>query len=76
MVGIVGALSAFYSAGLDMCGRAHRLLGAQRLIAKLPIIAAMPYKYAIGEHYIYPRNDLGFAENFLQMMCSLLHPFL
>jgi citrate synthase len=68
MVGMVGALSAFYSAGLDMGDRAHRLLVAQRLIAKLPTIAAMSYKHAIGEPYIYPRNDLGFAENFLHMM--------
>jgi len=68
MVGMVGALSAFYSVGLDIGDKKHRMTVAHRLIAKLPTIAAMTYKYSMGEPIIYPRNDLGFAENFLHMM--------
>jgi citrate synthase len=70
MVGMVGALSAFYSAGLDIGDKKHRYTVAQRLIAKMPTIAAMAYKYAQGEPFVYPRNDLGFAENFIHMMFS------
>lgn len=71
MVGVVGALSAFYHEALDISDASHRELSAMRLIAKMPTIAAMAYKYNIGQPYIYPRNDLSYAENFLHMMFSL-----
>ena len=71
MVGVVGALSAFYHEALDISEASHRELSAMRLIAKMPTIAAMAYKYNIGQPYIYPRNDLSYAENFLHMMFSL-----
>ncbi|MDR4517594.1 MAG: citrate synthase [Nitrosomonas sp.] len=71
MVGVVGALSAFYHEALDISEASHRELSAIRLIAKMPTIAAMAYKYNIGQPYIYPRNDLSYAENFLHMMFSL-----
>jgi citrate synthase len=70
MVGMVGALSAFYSAGLDIGDKKHRTTVAMRLIAKMPTIAAMAHKYAVGEPFVYPRNDLSFSENFLNMMFS------
>jgi citrate synthase len=68
MCGVVGALSAFYHDSLDITNEAHRSISAFRLIAKLPTIAAWAYKYNIGQPFIYPRNDLGYAENFLYMM--------
>lgn len=68
MCGIVGALSAFYHDSLDISNPRHREISAHRLIAKLPTIAAMVYKYSIGQPIIYPRNDLKYAENFLHMM--------
>ncbi|MCB1948318.1 citrate synthase [Nitrosomonas sp.] len=71
MVGVVGALSAFYHDALDISDASHRELSAMRLIAKMPTIAAMAYKYNIGQPYIYPCNDLSYAENFLHMMFSL-----
>lgn len=71
MVGVVGALSAFYHDALDITNPIHRELSAIRLIAKMPTIAAMAYKYNFGQPYIYPRNHLGYAENFLHMMFSL-----
>ncbi|SEN24299.1 citrate synthase [Nitrosomonas marina] len=71
MVGVVGALSAFYHDALDISDASHRELSAMRLIAKMPTIAAMAYKYNIGQPYVYPRNDLSYAENFLHMMFSL-----
>ncbi|MBX3628419.1 MAG: citrate (Si)-synthase [Nitrosomonas sp.] len=71
MVGVVGALSAFYHDALDITNPVHRELSAIRLIAKMPTIAAMAYKYNFGQPYIYPRNHLGYAENFLHMMFSL-----
>ncbi len=71
MVGVVGALSAFYHDALDITNPEHRELSAIRLIAKMPTIAAMAYKYNFGQPYIYPRNHLGYAENFLHMMFSL-----
>ncbi|HBV20844.1 MAG TPA: citrate synthase [Nitrosomonas sp.] len=71
MVGVVGALSAFYHEAMDISDASHRELSAMRLIAKLPTIAAMAYKYNIGQPYIYPRNNLSYAENFLHMMFSL-----
>ncbi len=68
MCGVVGALSAFYHDSLDITNESHRSISAFRLIAKLPTIAAWAYKYNIGQPFVYPRNDLGYAENFLYMM--------
>jgi citrate synthase len=68
MCGVVGAMSAFYHDSLDIHDPEHRRIAAFRLIAKVPTIAAWAYKYSIGQPFIYPRNDLGYAENFLHMM--------
>ncbi|MGM0449852.1 MAG: citrate synthase [Pseudomonadota bacterium] len=68
MVGVVGALSAFYHDTMDLTDEHEREVAAHRLIAKMPTIAAMCYKYSIGQPFMYPRNDLGYAENFLYMM--------
>ena len=68
LCGTVGALSAFYPDANDIAVPANRDLAAIRLIAKLPTIAAWAYKYTQGEAFIYPRNDLNYAENFLSMM--------
>ncbi len=68
MVGVVGALSAFYHNNLDIEDVNHREITAIRLIAKIPTLAAWSYKYTIGQPFVYPRNDLGYAENFLHMM--------
>ncbi len=67
MCGVVGALAAFYHDSLDISDPAQREISAHRLIAKLPTLAAMAFKYSIGQPFVYPRNDLGFAENFLHM---------
>ncbi|NQU60352.1 MAG: citrate (Si)-synthase [Rhodospirillales bacterium] len=68
MVGVVGALSAFYHDSTDITDPYHRMVASYRLIAKMPTIAAMAYKYTIGQPFVYPRNDLKFSENFLYMM--------
>ncbi|MBA2056462.1 citrate (Si)-synthase [Psychrobacter cryohalolentis] len=68
MVGVVGALSAFYHEDLDISNEEHREITAIRLIAKMPTLAAMSYKYSQGEPFMYPRNDFNYAENFLYMM--------
>src|SRR5690606_14652795 len=68
MCGVVGALSAFYHDSLDIKNPQHREITAFRLIAKMPTIAAMCYKYAMGQPFMYPRNDLSYSENFLHMM--------
>jgi citrate synthase len=68
MVGVVGALSAFYHDAMDISDASHRELSAFRLIAKLPTITAMAYKYNVGQPFIYPRNSLNYAENFMHMM--------
>ncbi|NVK43572.1 MAG: citrate (Si)-synthase [Oceanospirillaceae bacterium] len=68
MVACVGALSAFYHDSLDINDAHHREVCAFRLIAKMPTLAAMCFKYSIGQPFMYPRNDLGYAENFLRMM--------
>lgn len=68
MVGVVGALSAFYHDSLDISKQADRELSAMRLVAKMPTIAAMSYKYSIGEPFMHPDHNLGYAENFLHMM--------
>jgi len=68
MVGVVGALSAFYHDSLDINDPAHREISAFRLIAKLPTIVAMAYKYNMGQPFMYPRNDLSYTANFMRMM--------
>jgi citrate synthase len=68
MCGVVGALSAFYHDSMDISNPQHRLISAHRLIAKIPTLAAMVYKYSIGQPFMYPRNDLSYSENFLHMM--------
>ncbi len=68
MCGVTGALSAFYHDSLDIENVDHRRITAHRLIAKMPTLAAMSYKYALGQPFMYPRNDLDYAENFLHMM--------
>lgn len=67
MCGVVGGLSAFYHDSLDIWDPAQRELSAHRLIAKIPTLAAMTHKYALGQPFMYPRNDLSFSENFLYM---------
>ena len=71
MCGVVGALSAFYHDSTDITDRRQREIASYRLIAKMPTIAAMAYKYSVGQPFVYPRNDLKFAENFLHMMFSV-----
>jgi citrate synthase len=68
MVGVTGALSAFYHDSLDINDPHHREVSAFRLIAKLPTIVAMAYKYNMGQPFMYPRNDLGYTANFMRMM--------
>jgi citrate synthase len=68
MVGIVGALSAFYHEAMDFSDEEHRTMSFYRLIAKLPTIVAMAYKYNTGQQFMFPRNDLSYAENFMHMM--------
>ncbi len=68
MIGVVGALSAFYHDTLEIDNEEHRMVAAHRLIAKMPTLAAMCYKYSIGQPFMYPRNDLDFSANFLYMM--------
>jgi len=69
--GVVGAMSSFYHSDLDIHEADQRMRSAHRLIAKMPTIAAMAYKYSIGQPFVYPRNDLTYAENFLHMMFSV-----
>jgi citrate synthase len=68
MCGVVGALSAFYHDSLDINNARHREISAFRLIAKMPTITAMAYKYNVGQPFMYPRNALSYAENLLYMM--------
>ena len=68
MCGVVGALSAFYHDSTDITDPHHRMVASHRLIAKMPTIAAMTYKYSLGQPFIYPRNDLKYSENLLHMM--------
>jgi citrate synthase len=70
MVGVVGALSAFYHDSLDINDPQQRMIASIRLIAKVPTIATMAYKYSTGQPFMYPRNDLRYSENFLHMMFS------
>jgi citrate synthase len=67
MCGSVGALSAFYHDSTDISDEKQRMIASLRMIAKMPTLAAMAYKYHVGQPFVYPRNDLGYAANFLQM---------
>ncbi len=71
MVGVVGALAAFYHDHMDIRNPEHREITIQRLIAKMPTIAAWSYRYATGKPFIYPRNHLNYTENFLHMMFAM-----
>jgi len=71
MVGVVGAMSAFYPDSTDIHDPWQREVASIRLVAKMPTIAAMAYKYSIGQPFIYPRNDLDYASNFLRMCFSV-----
>jgi citrate synthase len=71
MVAVVGALSAFYHDSTDINDPRQRAIASHRMIAKMPTIAAMAYKYSIGQPFIYPRNDLDFTANFLQMCFAI-----
>ncbi len=67
MCGVVGALSAFYHDSTDISDPEQRTIASHRMIAKMPTIAAMAYKYAIGQPFLYPDNDLSYTGNFLRM---------
>ena len=71
MVGIVGSLSAFYHSELNMNDPEHRRISAMRMLAKMPVIAAACHRHSIGFPFVYPRADLSYGENFLNMMFSL-----
>jgi citrate synthase len=71
LCGVVGAMSSFYHDDLDISDPEQRQRSSYRLIAKLPTIAAMAYKYSIGQPFVYPRNSLSYSENFLNMMFSV-----
>ena len=71
MVGVVGALSAFYHDSTDFSDLNQRMVACHRLIAKIPTIGAMAYKYSIGQPFVYPKNDLSYTENFLHMTFSV-----
>lgn len=68
MVGVVGALSAFYHEALDTSDVEHRSVSFNRIVAKMPTIVAMAYKYNTGQPFMYPRNDLDYTANFMHMM--------
>ncbi|WP_443970922.1 citrate synthase [Sphingobium sp. CR28] len=71
MCGVVGALSAFYHDSTDISDPVQRKIASHRLIAKMPTIAAMAYKYSVGQPFVYPRNDLSYTANFLRMTFSV-----
>ena len=71
LCGVTGALAAFYQDSLDVNDERHRDIAAYRLVSKMPTLAAMCYKYSIGQPFVYPRNDLSYAGNFLHMMFSV-----
>ena len=71
MVGVVGALSAFYHDSTDFSDLNQRMIACHRLIAKIPTIGAMAYKYSVGQPFVYPKNNLSYAENFLYMTFSV-----
>jgi len=68
MVGVVGSMSAFYFDSMDVMNPEHRQISAHQLLAKVPTIASWSYKYSLGQPFIYPKNDFGYAENFMRMM--------
>ena len=68
LTGLVGAMSAFYHDSTDINNPQHRDIAAIRLIAKMPTLVAMAYKYTVGQPYMYPQNDLSYAGNFMRMM--------
>ncbi|MGC6386142.1 citrate synthase [Ewingella sp. S1.OA.A_B6] len=68
LCGVTGALAAFYHDSIDVENERHREIAAYRLLSKMPTVAAMCYKYSIGQPFIYPRNELSYAGNFLHMM--------
>ena len=70
LVGTVGALASFYHDSLDINDPHHREVSAIRLVAKMPTLVAMAYKYSIGQPFVYPKNDLSFSANFMRMMFS------
>ncbi|GHU04412.1 citrate synthase [Alphaproteobacteria bacterium] len=70
MCGVAGALSAFYHDSLDITDPRQRMVASYRMIAKMPTIAACAYKYSVGQPFVYPKNSLGYAENFLHMLFS------
>ena len=71
VLGVVGALSAFYPDSTDIFDPEHRMISIFRLVAKMPTIAAMAYKYSLGQPFVYPLNKLSYAENFLNMLFSV-----
>ena len=71
MVGVVGALSAFYNDDLLVHDPLEQTRATYRIIAKMPTIAAMAYKTSVGQPYVYPRNDLNYTENFLYMLFAV-----
>lgn len=68
MIGVVGSMSAFYFDAMDVYNPQHRIISAYRLLAKVPTIAAWSYKYNSGQPFMYPKNSLNYAENFMHMM--------
>ena len=71
MTGLVGAMSAFYPDSINLHDAKQREISAIRLIAKLPTLTAMAYKYTVGQPIVYPRNDLGYTANFMRMMFAV-----
>jgi citrate synthase len=71
MIGVVGAMSAFYHDSTDINDPQQRLIASHRLIAKMPTIAAWAYKYTVGQPFVYPSNEMSYAENFLHMTFSV-----
>lgn len=72
MVGVVGALAAFYHDSTDINDPKQRVIASHRMIAKMPTIAAMAYKYSIGQAFIFPRNDLDYSSNFMRMCFAVM----
>lgn len=71
MIGCLGAMSAFYHDSIDITDEHQRMIASMRLISKVPTLAAMAYKYSVGQAFVYPRNDLDYASNFLHMCFSV-----
>ena len=71
MVASVGALSAFYHDSTNIADPTQRMIASMRMIAKLPTLAAMAYKYSIGQPFVYPKNDLDYTSNFLRMCFAI-----